>query len=171
MWGVLKICFWQVQWTRNSYFTTVLGSSSAPLHSSYSYPHSSIFCFDDFEIITLGGGGAVWPEKIAKFYKSCPKMVSLEKYRFWSLYENCLRMWEIWENKLLPKALKSCPKSNKLPDQVTLLTVDTRPMRPNHLQWKGNNYSQTFPMVESSKKVIPSALLTSFMSLMVLPVL
>ena len=29
-------------------------------------------------------------------------------------------MWEICENKLLPKALKSCPKSNKLPNLVTL---------------------------------------------------
>ena len=30
-------------------------------------------------------------------------------------------MWEIWANKLLPKALKSCQKSNKLPDLVTLI--------------------------------------------------
>ena len=29
-------------------------------------------------------------------------------------------MWEIWANLLFPKALKSCPKSNKLPDLVTL---------------------------------------------------
>ena len=29
-------------------------------------------------------------------------------------------MWEIWANLLLPKALKSCPKSNKSPDLVTL---------------------------------------------------
>ena len=32
-------------------------------------------------------------------------------------------MWEIWPNKLLPKALKSCPKSNKSPDLVTLLDI------------------------------------------------
>ena len=30
-------------------------------------------------------------------------------------------MWEIWSNQLLPKALKSCPKSNKLPNLVTLV--------------------------------------------------
>ena len=30
-------------------------------------------------------------------------------------------MWEIWANQLLPKALKSCPKSNKSPDLVTLV--------------------------------------------------
>ena len=29
-------------------------------------------------------------------------------------------MCEIWANYLLPKALKSCPKSNKLPNLVTL---------------------------------------------------
>ena len=29
-------------------------------------------------------------------------------------------MWEIWTNLLLPKALKSCPKSSKLPNLVTL---------------------------------------------------
>ena len=30
-------------------------------------------------------------------------------------------MWEIWTNLLLPEALKSCPKSNKSPNLVTLL--------------------------------------------------
>ena len=29
-------------------------------------------------------------------------------------------MWAIWTNQLLPKALKSCPKSNKAPNLVTL---------------------------------------------------
>ena len=29
-------------------------------------------------------------------------------------------MWEIWANYLLPKALKSGPKSNKSPNLVTL---------------------------------------------------
>ena len=32
-------------------------------------------------------------------------------------------MWKIWTNKLLPKALKSCQKSNKLPNQVTLFLI------------------------------------------------
>ena len=30
-------------------------------------------------------------------------------------------MWEIWANQLLPKALKSGPKSNKSPNLVTLI--------------------------------------------------
>ena len=46
-------------------------------------------------------------------YKSCPKIISLEKWLIWSLYKNCLRMWEIWGNWLLPKALKSWTKSDK----------------------------------------------------------
>ena len=29
-------------------------------------------------------------------------------------------MWDIWANKLLPKALKSCPKCEKSPNLVTL---------------------------------------------------
>ena len=29
-------------------------------------------------------------------------------------------MWEIWTNNLLPKAIKSCPKSPKWPNLVTL---------------------------------------------------
>ena len=37
--------------------------------------------------------------------------------------KKCLRMWEIWANKLLPKALKSCQKSNKLPNKVTLIVA------------------------------------------------
>ena len=35
-------------------------------------------------------------------------------------------MWEIWANLLLPKAFKRCPKSNKLPDLVTLLLLPRR---------------------------------------------
>ena len=34
-------------------------------------------------------------------------------------------MWMIWTNKLLPKALKSCPKSNKSPNLVTLSAISS----------------------------------------------
>ena len=65
-------------------------------------------------------------------YKSCPKIISLENARFWHLYKNCLRMWAIWANELLPKALKSCPTSNKSPNLVTLTKTHTSrsPTRP-----------------------------------------
>ena len=41
-------------------------------------------------------------------------------------------MWEIWADYLLPKALKSCPKSNKLPNLVTL---DDTVNNGQHLSW------------------------------------
>ena len=34
-------------------------------------------------------------------------------------------MWEIWANYLLPKALKTRPKSKKLPNLVTLAMVNS----------------------------------------------
>ena len=34
--------------------------------------------------------------------------------------KNAYEIWEIWANKLLPEALKTCPKSNKSPNLVTL---------------------------------------------------
>ena len=47
-------------------------------------------------------------------------------------------MQEIWTNSLLPKALKSCPKANKSPNLVTLVTcfllnmfIDFVPMKPS----------------------------------------
>ena len=35
-------------------------------------------------------------------------------------------MWKIWANLLLPKALKTCQKSNKSPNLVTLLGISMR---------------------------------------------
>ena len=58
-------------------------------------------------------------------YKSCPIMISLENKRFWHHYKNCLRTWEIWTNLLLPKVLKSRPKSNKSSNVVTLTTTQS----------------------------------------------
>ena len=43
------------------------------------------------------------------------------KYLFRHNYKNCPRMREIWANYLLPKSLKTCPKSNKLSNLVTLM--------------------------------------------------
>ena len=49
---------------------------------------------------------SVTRKKSPKVYKSWPKMISIKMIRFSHLYKNCLRMWEIWANKLLPKAVK-----------------------------------------------------------------
>ena len=54
-------------------------------------------------------------------YKSCPKWFHEKNDSFCQLYKNCLRMWETWANQMSPKALKSCPKSNKSPNLVTLI--------------------------------------------------
>ena len=50
-------------------------------------------------------------------------------------------MWEFWANQLLPNPLKSCPKSNKSPNLVTLeishlletVDLDSRPSYPDVL--------------------------------------
>ena len=65
--------------------------------------------------------------------KSCPKMISLEKRYILTTLQKCLRMWEIWANLLLPKALKSCPKSKKSPNLVTLLPFHIHLLHMVHL--------------------------------------
>ena len=47
-------------------------------------------------------------------------MISLEKWYILTPLKNCLRLWEIWANQLLPKALKSRPMCKKSPNLVTL---------------------------------------------------
>ena len=65
---------------------------------------------------------AVWPEENRKMsIKVDQKWFHYKNDIFWHLYKKCLRMWEIWANLLLPKALKSCPKLKKLPTLVTLI--------------------------------------------------
>ena len=64
----------------------------------------------------------VWPEK------NCRMSIKVaQNDRFWNLYKNCLRMWEIWANLLLPKALKSCPKykNPQIWSHWSLLTLES----------------------------------------------
>ena len=66
---------------------------------------------------------AVWPVKShPKSMKSCPKMISLEKWKILTPLKNCHNMFVIWAQYLLPPALKSYPKWDKSPNLVTLLT-------------------------------------------------
>ena len=47
-------------------------------------------------------------------------------------------MWEIWAKQLLPRALKSCPKSNKSPNLVTLLRgVNPSCIPYESIYWRG----------------------------------
>ena len=45
-------------------------------------------------------------------------------------------MREIWANLLLPKAFKTCPKSNKSPNLVTLLLTQTNYYNEQEIQQK-----------------------------------
>ena len=71
---------------------------------------------------------SVWPEKNRQMsLKVAQKWFHYKKDRLWHLCKNCFWMLEIWANLLLPKALKSCPKPNKLPNLVTLTNLNYQP--------------------------------------------
>ena len=80
---------------------------------------------ENWFIFTIGLLTSVTRKKSPKVYKSCPKMISLEKLENLTPLQICLKMWEIWANYLLPRAIKSCPKSNKSPNLVTLLLTQS----------------------------------------------
>ena len=54
--------------------------------------------------------GSVTRKNRQRSIKVAQKWFHQKNDRFWLLYKNCLRMWEIWANYFLPKALKTCPK-------------------------------------------------------------
>ena len=64
---------------------------------------------------------SVTRKKLPNVYKTAQKWCHWKNDRFIHLYKKCLRMWEIWANYLLPKALKRCPKCKKSPNLVTLV--------------------------------------------------
>ena len=75
------------------------------------FPRSRV-CFR-IDGIQLPSYLPVWPDKYRQMsIKDAQKWFQLKNDRFWHLFKNCLKMWEIWANKLLPKALISGPKSN-----------------------------------------------------------
>ena len=60
-------------------------------------------------------------KKIVKCLSKLPKNYFTRKMiDFHTFIKIALEFWEIWANQLLPKALKSCPKSNKWENLVTL---------------------------------------------------
>ena len=60
---------------------------------------------------------SVTSKKSSNVYNSCLKMIS-QKIKILTPLQKFAK--KIWANWLLPKALKSCPKSNKSPNLVTL---------------------------------------------------
>ena len=70
---------------------------------------------------------SVWPEKIAKCQLKLPKNDFTTKIKTFVTFTNIAQEWRIfWAKYLLPKALKSCSKSNKSPNLVTLNLFDSR---------------------------------------------
>ena len=65
-------------------------------------------------------------KKIPKCLWKLPKKLNHSKNdRFWYLNKNCLRMWGNLGKLIVAKGFKICPKSNKLPNLVTLVSVPT----------------------------------------------
>ena len=62
-------------------------------------------------------------------------------------------MWEIWANSLLLKALKSSPKSNKLPNLVTLFVTPYNRVEVVALIIKSNLFFQNTYLLDVGKKL------------------
>ena len=82
---------------------------------------------------------SVTSKKSPNVYKSCPKMISLEKWKISKPLQKLSTMWAIWAKSLLPQALKSWPNCNKSPNLVTL--------PPMLLLLAGTNYLPTFHFI------------------------
>ena len=90
---------------------------------------------------------AAWPDKNCLMsIKVAQKWFRKKNEWFLHLYKNCLKMW-------IPKALKICPKSNKLPNLVTLFTCS------NLRVWKRGHKERERERVRSSRhsSVVSSA--------------
>ena len=62
-------------------------------------------------------------KKSPQVYKSFPKIISLEKLKILTPLQTLPKNVGDLGKLLLPKALKSCPKYNKLPNLVTLVVA------------------------------------------------
>ena len=60
-----------------------------------SFKHEEIMFVDRNNI---GYKSSVTSKKSPNVYKSCPKMISLEKLKFLTLLQKLLRLYEIWVN-------------------------------------------------------------------------
>ena len=62
---------------------------------------------------------SVTSKKLPNVYKSCPKMKSLEKLKILTSLQTLPKNVGDLGKLIVAKALKNCPKSNKLPNLVT----------------------------------------------------
>ena len=71
--------------------------------------------------ISLSRTRKVWPEKhLPNVNKSCPKMISLEKWTILTPLQKFPKNVGDLDKLIVAKGFKNCPKSNKLPNLVTL---------------------------------------------------
>ena len=91
---------------------------------------------------------SVTRKKSPNVYKSCLKMISLEKWKILTHLQKLPINLRDLGKLMFPKALKSCPKSNKLPDLVTLIII----------QWRKNNLIFQQGWFQISKHVLLKAL-------------
>ena len=66
-----------------------------------------------------------WPN----VYKSCPKMISLEKLKILTPLQKLLKNVGDLGKLIVAKGFEKCPKFNKLPNLVTLVTKSKSGMR------------------------------------------
>ena len=77
-------------------------------------------CRDDLSFKT-NNSSSVTRKNLPNVYKRCPIIISLEKWLILTPSQKLLKNVGDLANYLVPRALKSRPKSNKLPNLVTLI--------------------------------------------------
>ena len=65
----------------------------------------------------------MWPDKNPNVYKSCPKMISLEKWYNLTPLQKLPKIVGDLGQLIVAIGFKNCPKSKKLPNLVTLVNV------------------------------------------------
>ena len=85
--------------------------------SHHNSPPSDILCKQD----CIRFSNSVTRLKSSNVYKSCPKMISLEKRLILTPLQKLLKNVQDLGKLIVAKDFKSCPMSNKSPNLVTLV--------------------------------------------------
>ena len=82
--------------------------------------HTCLACLPTMiEVTRFGMMSSVTSKKSPNVYKSCPKMISIEKLNILTPIQILLTNVGDLDKLIVAKGFKSCPKSNKLPNLVT----------------------------------------------------
>ena len=88
--------------------------------------------FTVFPLLSWCSANQCDQKKLPNVYKSCPKMISLEKWKTLTPLQILPKNVGDLDKLIVVKGFKSCPKSNKLPNLVTLSAIKTWP----YSEWK-----------------------------------